>query len=131
MTAKNHCRVWSSSDGGVTWRRVRPGTNDGIAAVRFADAQHGWLLAGPALETRNGGKTWRAQKTVAAWWTDVVLRDRKVGWAVGSQFKGFSEEAGVILGTRDGGRNWTRQLVIKAASLASVESVPGSAQAAP
>jgi hypothetical protein len=58
--------VWKTSDGAETWTRLTgldvppkgaAGT-DAVDAVRFADAQHGWVYDRSLLATFSGGKRW-------------------------------------------------------------------------
>jgi len=72
-----------------------------LNAVSFADAETGWAVgaAGAILSTKDGGRTWRPQKSgMGGDLTDVKFLDRAEGWAVGTE--------GVVMHTTDGGLNW-------------------------
>jgi len=52
-----------SEDDGRTWRQVRVPVSVGLIAVRFADAQRGWIVGhgGVVLASVDGGLTWVKQ----------------------------------------------------------------------
>lgn len=52
-----------SDDHGKSWRQASVPVSVGLAAVQFADAQHGWAVghAGVILATRDGGESWQLQ----------------------------------------------------------------------
>lgn len=69
-----------SDDGGKTWRQVQTPVSVGLTAVRFADAQHGWIVGhgGVVLATVDGGQSWVKQfDGVQA--AKLMLEDAKAG----------------------------------------------------
>jgi len=74
------------------------GGPSGFGAVRFVDAQRGWL-GGPGviLGTTDGGQTWRQQWSGADAIQSFAFLSGDVGWAVGQRS---------LLGTTDGGQTW-------------------------
>lgn len=52
-----------SDDRGNTWKQVSAPVSVGLTAVRFANAQYGWIVGhgGVVLATRDGGETWTKQ----------------------------------------------------------------------
>ncbi|HEX8293107.1 MAG TPA: YCF48-related protein, partial [Pyrinomonadaceae bacterium] len=54
--------LFSTGDGGATWRRQRVPTRHLLLGATFLDAQTGWLSGGglTVLKTSDGGATWRA-----------------------------------------------------------------------
>ena len=55
--------VLLSEDGGRTYRQVPVPVSVGLTAVRFADAQHGWIVGhgGVVLASSDGGQSWTKQ----------------------------------------------------------------------
>lgn len=55
--------VLLSEDTGKTWRQVSVPVSVGLTAIRFVDAEHGWIVGhgGVVLGTSDGGKTWTRQ----------------------------------------------------------------------
>ena len=55
--------VLLSDDEGNTWRQASVPVSVGLTAVRFVDAQAGWIVGhgGTVLATRDGGATWSKQ----------------------------------------------------------------------
>jgi photosystem II stability/assembly factor-like uncharacterized protein len=69
----------------------------GFSALRFADAQHGWLGdANGILATTDSGQLWRRQYRGEPVYAFAAL-DPQVAWAVGARS---------VLGTTDGGQHW-------------------------
>jgi photosystem II stability/assembly factor-like uncharacterized protein len=69
--------------------------------VAFSDKNNGWVVGrrGLILNTRDGGKTWRSQKTGTYHnLFDVHFINSRNGWAIG--------EWATILHTTDGGKKW-------------------------
>ncbi len=113
-------RVSATTDGGRTWRAMRPPADDTLHDVFFTDANTGWLVCersiykiksveeprGYLLKTTNGGETWtRVEATkpnVNIRLVRVVFADHERGWTFG--------EAGTLYATTDGGTSWTKQL---------------------
>jgi photosystem II stability/assembly factor-like uncharacterized protein len=106
-----------TADGGESWRTgtltgLEPVTKSDKAAARrvrftsvsFVDAHHGWAVGaeGRVFATRDGGRTWAAQKSnVTADLADVKFLDKYEGWAVGAE--------GTLIHTTDGGALWTAE----------------------
>lgn len=104
-----------TADGGETWRMgtltgFAPVTKDDaiearrvrFTSVSFVDEKHGWAVGaqGRVFATRDGGRTWAAQKSnVTADLSDVKFLDKYEGWAVGAE--------GTLIHTTDGGARWT------------------------
>jgi photosystem II stability/assembly factor-like uncharacterized protein len=81
--------------------RVGRSSSQRLNAVSFADAEAGWAVGagGAIFATKDGGRTWRPQRSgMGGDLTDVKFLDRAEGWAVGTE--------GVVLHTTDGGLNW-------------------------
>jgi photosystem II stability/assembly factor-like uncharacterized protein len=104
--------VLASADGGATWTRQQLPAGFVPFRVAFADARHGWLIAGGAshfdyhvLATSDGGRHWRlsysAPKGIALFGVAAVGPDRC--WVVGY---GEHPQTGFAARTTDGGRHW-------------------------
>ena len=108
----------ATTDGGRTWetrsapefrRRQR---SDNFTSVWFVDAQRGHVVGnqGRVVLTRDGGRTWRLQRSGAENLNGVAFADERRGVATGVvDFEGFQRS--VILATADGGENWTQSIV--------------------
>ena len=119
-------RIYSSSDGGHSWRMSPTGLPDKFArtggswfdgAMQFLDAHHGWMTGGQdgsILSTQDGGLHWRlglsARLTAPNGSHKLMLRaihfaDSRHGWVLGqSQTK--ADSVGLFAQTSDGGRSW-------------------------
>jgi len=120
-----------SDDQGKTWRQVSVPTSVGLTAVRFVDAQHGWITghAGVVLASSDGGQTWRKQldglqaaqlmlKAAQASGDTRALADAERLVADGADkplldLHFFNAQHGLVVGaynlafeTRDGGQRW-------------------------
>jgi photosystem II stability/assembly factor-like uncharacterized protein len=112
----------STTDGGRTWRKHAPPTDDSLRDLFFTDAETGWLVCernpfklasldesrAYLLKTTDGGATWsRVEVThgedAGLILTRIVFADSQRGWAMG--------ETGALYATRDGGATWSRQRV--------------------
>ena len=114
--------IYRSNDKGGTWNRVEvPAGGFLLAAITFADAQHGWAVGnnGVILRTIDGGTRWQLLKTFPGAEsgkrpTDlhaVHFVDANVGYIAGGRriaSKTSDELTGdlEILCTKDGGDNW-------------------------
>ena len=109
--------VWSTSDGGLTWKAHNVPFNWYLSDVVFTDVHHGWVVGHREnimgeyyypiiLATSDGGVTWKKQyfpggNTVSLVLASVAFPDASHGWAV--------DNSGNILATSDGGAHWTAQ----------------------
>ncbi|MES2264324.1 MAG: YCF48-related protein [Pseudomonadota bacterium] len=52
--------ILASSDAGATWQQMASPVSSDLTAVRFQDAEHGWIVGHDAvvLKTSDGGRTW-------------------------------------------------------------------------
>ena len=108
-----------SADGGASWSVQASTTTEPLAAVAFADAQHGCAVGGlffesyifgaldsvssVILRTDDGGASWKIVAQPSKYpLTAVAFADAQTGWAVGKH--------GTILRTVDGGATWTAQV---------------------
>jgi photosystem II stability/assembly factor-like uncharacterized protein len=115
--------VWSTADGGLTWRARHLRSNWYLNAVAFTDASHGWVVGYRETDhgshyypiimvTSDGGITWSQQSFPAGDTEGRVLNsvsfvDAAHGWAVGN---GSSMGGGgTIIVTSDGGLTWQSQ----------------------
>lgn len=90
--------LWKSSDAGATWQPVAVPTEASIERLAFADARHGWFVAGGQLYgTVDGGATWQRQNDGGLQGAGPMFwLDAKTGWIGGAH--------GSILATVTGGR---------------------------
>jgi len=103
--------VLASSDGGATWTRQRLPVGLMPFRVAFADARHGWLLAGNmdhssgyhVLATSDGGAHWRVSYSTQLKLTGLDAVGAKDCWVVGGV---DHPRSGVVIRTSDGGRRW-------------------------
>jgi len=103
--------VWTTDDGGVTWKRSPPSIRlDGELATvhrgQFLSSQVGWLSGGIGLicQTLDGGVTWRARR-LARSKEDIgalFFISPKIGWAA-------EWPRGTIYHTIDAGETWQPQ----------------------
>ena len=68
-----------SDDGGKNWRQVQVPVSVGLTAVRFVDAQHGWIVGhgGLVLSSADGGQSWTRQLD-GRQAAELLLQDAKV-----------------------------------------------------
>ncbi len=78
--------IFSTTDGGRTWRPQSSGVGSDLSDVKFFDRAEGWAVGGEGavLHTTDGGRTWKAE----ARQTNHALErlffvGRRRGWAVG------------------------------------------------
>ncbi len=130
-------RVWATEDGGASWTASQPvaldflGSTDFPPMLRFADADHGWLLAqqGAAgmhrypvylLHTGDGGRTWETlidpyegAGLQSCNKTGLFFLDATTGWATVDNCPVTTPELWV---TADGGLTWEAQPLAAPAS---------------
>jgi photosystem II stability/assembly factor-like uncharacterized protein len=133
--------IYATRDGGHTWHReyAPPGVH--MSQVQFISPSHGWMLGYPcrhrplacatkpeALETTNGGATWRLARWSAAvfglpayssppartvWGASLHFRSQRLGWIAasfdGPNGAGNRCETRLLL-TTNGGVTWSRVL---------------------
>lgn len=95
--------IFSTQDGGKTWRRRPSGTAKALAAVSFADPKHGFIVGsgGAALASDDGGATWRPQNS--------GTKDQLLSVHALSAAQAFAVGAfGTLLSISDGGRSWSK-----------------------
>lgn len=93
-----------TEDSGLSWNRasIFGEPNSKLNSVFFINQKNGWTVGaqGVILQTVNGGKIWRGQKSnVEKDLTDVFFNSPAEGWAVGDE--------GMILRTATAGNVWT------------------------
>jgi len=97
--------ILATTDAGATWHPQASGTSNGLFAVDFVDAQHGWATVadyGAGLRTQDGGITWTPMSTGSIYvLLDIDFITPQTGWAVGM--------FGAIVRTSDGGLTWQEQ----------------------
>lgn len=114
-------RIFSSTDGGQTWREEKILMNADItegkpelSSLRFADKKNGWIVgfinrndrvAGSlVLHSSDGGAIWRRVRAPTNPNVELIhvdFVDDENGWIVGTN--------GTILNTTDGGESWRTQ----------------------
>jgi hypothetical protein len=124
--------VWSSSDGGQTWKKVE-GLKKGILEVYFLNPLHGYAIGFPkaVYETANGGKSWtklaaadkpqtgvenvvyecisfQGQNGIIAGNATPLGADETPAWLNPKEVRLHRERKStlIVLETKDGGANW-------------------------
>lgn len=113
-------RIFLSTDGARTWRRIQSGTTQPLVSVRFVDNEHGWACgqAGTVLSTSNGGVDWVLQRSgVESYLFALDFVDPGHGLAVGADT--------TVLRTSDGGATWQRCPVVSTPSGPALEDDVG------
>jgi photosystem II stability/assembly factor-like uncharacterized protein len=103
--------VFTSSDAGKSWQRLRPGvagSGEVPVAIAATDARHIWIVAGGAdvFRSSNGGESWVVYRMMYGFdvsWIGFV--SPKVGFASIDDPAASPVRPQLI--TRDGGRTWT------------------------
>ncbi|HEU4596105.1 MAG TPA: YCF48-related protein [Pyrinomonadaceae bacterium] len=78
--------VFSTDDGGRTWRAQRSNVSSDLWDVKFFDEREGVAVGGDgtAIHTSDGGQTWRAEPTGTPHTLErLFFAGRTRGWAVG------------------------------------------------
>jgi len=92
--------VLKSDDGGRQWRKLSLSTDlPALRDIFFIDAQQGWIVGarGTVLATRDGGKSWVAQRSgTRQLLGSVRFADARLGWITGTM--------GTVLATGTGGK---------------------------
>lgn len=93
-----------TDDAGASWQKASISGNSEtkLNSVFFINQKVGWTVSsgGKILQTINGGKIWREQKSnITVNLTDIFFNNPAVGWAVGDE--------GTILFTNTAGNIWT------------------------
>ena len=93
-----------SNDSGATWSTATPSNASPALAVKFTDAQTGWVQRNAnLLHTVDGGSTWTIQTTAPGVVADGIdFVDSQTGWIVGNGARNIAH-------TSDGGAHWTIQ----------------------
>lgn len=120
-----------SEDAGKTWQQVQTPVSVGLTAVRFVDAQHGWIVGhgGVVLASGDGGQSWVKQFD-GVQGAKLALEDAKAAGDERAQAEAerlvaegadkplldlhfFDAKRGLVVGaynlafeTQDGGRTW-------------------------
>jgi photosystem II stability/assembly factor-like uncharacterized protein len=114
--------VWSTTNGGRTWKFHAVAGKWGFSSIDFVDASHGWAAGsttipddpmagstGAIFATSDGGASWHKQPfaTDAGQMNTVSFVNANDGWAVGNG----SDMGGVgtIVATTNGGATWNPQ----------------------
>lgn len=113
----DHLTVFSTSDGGHTWRRSSdiPAsfTGDQKLGLYFLDPQRGWLWVpgdvggGRLYSTQNGGRAWSVASNAAPMCA-AMFSTPTTGWSTCDSANSGSSTAGLRV-TRDGGATWNWQ----------------------
>jgi photosystem II stability/assembly factor-like uncharacterized protein len=109
-------RIWSTGDGGRTWRLRRELPMTVLTSVAASDARHAWVagwdtqLGDPLVfATRDGGATWRRLRVDVPPAEPGDLQAKQIACA-GESRLWVTCNAGVLAST-DGGKTWQLQLV--------------------
>lgn len=98
--------AYTTTDEGITWKRVQLPTRYLLLGGAFVDNNRGWLVGagGTILQTSDGGDTWHASRLTDVRdvrFTAASFVDNRMGWIVGT--------SGRIFRTINGGRTWQAQ----------------------
>ncbi len=108
----NYTGIYKTVDGGKTWERLDlfDGQDNGpdLAAVRFADARHGWIAPRTSkwvLRTTDGGETWEPMDFNG----DFVLANKIL--PIGTNGLLIGSDGALVHRTLDGGNTWESVLL--------------------
>lgn len=100
-----------STDGGVSWSRLRPGTSAGLAGVAAPTDGSLWTAGSSGTVTRAPtGTTWavvRSETAISTTYTDIAAVDALRAYTVGGQVDGGGTWRAALRTTVDGGTTWT------------------------
>ena len=109
-------RIWSTRDGGRTWRLRKQFPMTVLTSVAAGDSRHAWVAGWGTQDgaplvwaTRDGGATWRRLPVDVPAPKPGVLQTRQIACA-GESRLWVTCDAGV-LATADGGKTWELQKV--------------------
>jgi photosystem II stability/assembly factor-like uncharacterized protein len=111
-------KILMTEDAGYTWSLINSGSDKALYAMRFPDAQHGWIVGqdGLILHSTDGGKTWGKQISgTTVYLFDVFFLDAQQGWAVGDK--------ATWLKTTDGGKTWSQAKIGRDEKLSADEAL--------
>jgi photosystem II stability/assembly factor-like uncharacterized protein len=78
--------IFSTSDGGRSWRPQRSGVESDLSDVKFLDRAEGWAVGveGAVLHTTDGGQTWKSETRQTTHALErLCFVGRRRAWAVG------------------------------------------------
>jgi len=116
--------IYTTSDFGDTWTKLRSPTRRLLLGGIFVDDDRGWIVGAGAtiIQTSDGGETWYQstlpQVEKSTRFTATSFVDNRKGWAVGS--------GGNVYQTVNGGRTWQRQASTVDVDLFDVKFVDAS-----
>lgn len=98
--------AYTTTDEGITWKRVQLPTRYLLLGGAFVDNNRGWLVGagGTILQTSDGGDTWHTTRLTDVRdvrFTAASFVDNRLGWIAGT--------GGRIFRTINGGRSWQAQ----------------------
>ena len=109
-------RIWSTRDGGATWRLRKQFPMTVLTSAAAGDARHAWVAGWGTQDgaplvwaTRDGGATWRRLRIDVPAPQPDALQTRQIACAGASRLW-VTCNAGV-LATADGGKTWELQKV--------------------
>jgi photosystem II stability/assembly factor-like uncharacterized protein len=114
-------KIFTTSDGGATWRPQSAATTRSLNDVCFVDANRGWAVgdSGTILTTSNGGRSWERQSSpVPLGLNGVRFLNSTTGVIVGNTDNSLGMTT--ILRTTNGGTTWTRITSLPEGNLFSV-----------
>jgi photosystem II stability/assembly factor-like uncharacterized protein len=114
-------RIFTTTNGGTSWKAQSSKTTKTLYAIKFADASHGWAVGagGTVVRTSNGGQKWSAKSITAADLYSIDFVNQARGWAAGAS----GLDAGDIRATSNGGKVWKQQGSGLGSALAPVGSI--------